>query len=254
MRALRTAIAGSALVITPALLAAQQPRQPLPTDYPQHSMARPRPVEVTPGLVAGGAPSDAVVLFDGRDLSAWVDDSGRPARWTVGDGWFAVNPGTGDIHTTRAFGDVQLHVEWSAPVPPTGTGQDRGNSGVYLQRTFEVQVLDSYHADTYADGQAGAIYGQYPPLVNPIRPPGEWNSYDILFHAPRWNPDGTLLAKARMTVLMNGIVIQDDVELTGPTAHQERPPYTRIPAQLSLELQDHHHPVRYRNIWVRELP
>jgi hypothetical protein len=253
MTSLRAASVGAALLALPALLAAQA-RQPMPTDYPQHSMDRPQPPVVTPGAAPGGAPSDAVVLFNGRDLSEWVDDSGRPARWTVGTGEFVVNPGTGGIHTRRAFGDVQLHVEWSAPTPPEGEGQERGNSGVFLMREYEVQVLDSWHNVTYADGAASAIFGQYPPLVNAVRPPGEWNAYDIIFHAPRWSANGTLAAPARMTVLVNGVVVQDNVELTGPTAYQARPPYTREADRLPIELQDHHYPVRFRNIWVRELP
>ena len=233
---------------------AAQVKQPMPTDYPQHSMDRPQPPIVAPGAALGDPPSDAVVLFNGKDLSEWVDDSGKPARWTVGKGWFQVNPGTGGIHTRRAFGDVQLHVEWSAPSPPSGEGQERGNSGVFLMREYEVQVLDSWHNVTYADGAASAIFGQYPPLVNAVRPPGEWNVYNIIFHAPRWNADGTLAAPARMSVMVNGVLVQDNVALTGPTAYQARPPYTHQADQLPIELQDHQFPVRFRNVWVRELP
>lgn len=245
-------LAGATIALAGTLSA--QVKQPMPTDYPQHSMQRPQPPVITPGATPEAPPSDATVLFDGKDLSAWVDDSGRAAPWTVGDGWFAVKPGSGDIHTRAGFGDEQLHIEWSAPTPPTGEGQDRGNSGVYLMRHYEVQVLDSYHAETYPDGQASAIYGQYPPLVNAVRAPGEWNVYDIIFHAPRWKDDGSLERPARMTVILNGVVVQDDVVLTGPTAHMVRPPYTRHADRLPIELQDHGHPVRYRNVWVRELP
>ena len=254
MRSLRIALTGAALLTIPAFLAAQQPKQPMPTDYPQHSMDRPQPPIITPGTALGDAPSDAIVLFNGKDLSEWVGDSDQPAPWTMGKGFFSVKPESGDIHTKRAFGDVQLHVEWSAPTPPKGESQERGNSGVFLMRHFEVQVLDSWHNLTYPDGQASAIYGQYPPLVNAVRPPGEWNVYNIIFHAPRWNADGSLQRPARMTVMLNGVVVQDDVELTGPTAHQQRPPYTKLPDALPIELQDHHNAVRYRNIWVRELP
>ncbi|MGB7213256.1 MAG: DUF1080 domain-containing protein [Gemmatimonadales bacterium] len=243
----------AACVAVPAALAAQA-TQPMPTDYPQHSMDRPQPPVVMAGKTLDDAPSDAVVLFGGKDLAEWVDDSGHPAQWTVGKGYFQVKPGTGDIHTKRNFGDVQLHVEWSAPTPPVGESQERGNSGVFLMQHYEVQVLDSWHNITYADGAAGSIFGQYPPLVNPIKPPGEWNVYNIVFHAPRWNADGTLASKARMTVVMNGVLVQDNVELTGPTAYQVRPPYTRLADQLPIELQDHHYPVRFRNVWVRGIP
>jgi hypothetical protein len=161
--------------------------------------------------------------------------------------------GAGGIATRQGFGDVQLHVEWAAPTPATGEGQERGNSGVYLMSTYEVQVLDSYQNVTYADGQAAAIYGQYPPLVNASRPPGQWQTYDIIFHRPRFGEGGKLLRPARVTVLHNSVLVQDDVALTGPTAHQKRPPYTPHPDRMPLLLQDHGAPVRYRNIWLREL-
>ena len=161
--------------------------------------------------------------------------------------------GTGSIHTTRAFGDCQLHVEWASPVGETGTGQDNGNSGVYLMGLYEVQVLNSYQNVTYADGQAAAIYGQYPPLVNASRPPGEWQTYDIVFHRPRFDSQGRVVSPARMTVFHNGILVQDDVALSGPTAHMTRPPYKAQADRLPLALQDHQHKVRFRDIWVREL-
>jgi hypothetical protein len=223
-----------------------------------HDRARPHPPVITPGTAstqeaAGKAPSDAIVLFDGKDLSKWHSEGNTPAKWKVADGYFEVVPHTGTLTTNQAFGDCQLHVEWASPNPPEGTDQDRGNSGVYLMGLFEVQVLDSYHSDTYADGQAGALYGQYPPLINACRPPGEWQTYDIIFHSPRFDAEGKLLRKARFTVLQNGVLIQDNVELTGPTDYAERPPYKLVPEKLPLSLQDHNHPVRYRNIWVREL-
>ena len=161
---------------------------------------------------------------------------------------------TGNITTTRGFGDVQLHIEWMSPVPAKGEGQERGNSGVFLMGIYEIQVLDSYHNATYADGAAAAIYGQYPPLVNPTRPPGQWQTYDIVFHRPRFDATGNVTRPARMTILFNGILVQDDVALTGPTAHKARPPYAKHADRLPLILQDHGDPVRYRNIWVRELP
>ncbi|HEX6537415.1 MAG TPA: DUF1080 domain-containing protein [Gemmatimonadaceae bacterium] len=227
------------------------------TDYPIHSMQRPQPVVVVPAPAGAPVPppSDAVVLFDGHDLSAWegADSAGTPAGWTVRDGYMEV-AGKQGIQTRRGFGDVQLHVEWATPTPGEGEGQERGNSGVYLMKTYEVQVLDSYHNVTYPDGQAGAIFGQYPPLVNASRPPGEWQTYDIVFHRPRFAADGALLRPARVTVLHNGVLVQDDAVLTGPTAFGVRPPYKAHPDSMPLMLQNHGFPVRFRDIWVRELP
>jgi Domain of Unknown Function (DUF1080) len=229
-----------------------------PADYPIHSMTRPQPPVVDPGPQPGmrPPPSDAVVLFDGHSLAGWhsADSAGHPARWKIADGYMEVVKGTGNIATARGFGDVQLHIEWMAPVLAQGEGQERGNSGVFLMGIYEVQVLDSYHNTTYADGHAAAIYGQYPPLVNPSRPPGEWQTYDIVFHRPRFDANGGVTRPARMTILFNGILVQDDVALTGPTAHKQRPPYHKHADRLPLILQDHGDPVRYRNIWVRELP
>jgi hypothetical protein len=156
--------------------------------------------------------------------------------------------------SARAFGDVQLHIEWATPSPARGSGQARGNSGVFLMGRYEVQVLDSYQNRTYPDGQAAAIYGQYPPLVNASRPPGEWQTYDIVFRRPRFDANGALVSPARMTVFHNGVLVQDDVELTGPSGHQSRPPYERHADRLPIRLQDHGDPVRFRYIWVRELP
>jgi hypothetical protein len=194
-----------------------------------------------------------MVLFDGTDLSKWQMERGGPPLWKVQDGYFEVVPKSGELVTTQAFGDCQLHLEWATPAPPTGTGQSRGNSGVFLMGLYEVQVLDSYQNTTYADGQAAAVYGQYPPLVNASRAPGEWQTYDIVFHRPRFEKSGKLLSPARLTVFHNGVLVQDNVTLTGPTAHKKRPPYTAHPDKLPLRLQDHGDPVRYRNIWVREL-
>ena len=220
--------------------------------------ARPVPPVITPGTAStqdaqGRAPSDAVVLFDGKDLSQWAGEDGQDAKWKVTSGYAEVLPKSGYIHTRQAFGDCQLHVEFSEPVPAEGEGQDRGNSGVFLMGLYEVQVLDSYENKTYADGQASGVYGQFPPQVNASRPPGQWQSYDIIFHAPRFDKAGKLLRPARMTVLHNGVLVQDNVELSGPTAHHERPPYKAGPDKLPLALQDHGDPVRYRNIWIRNL-
>ena len=161
--------------------------------------------------------------------------------------------GTGSIRTAQAFGDAHLHVEWASPSAGSGTGQNRGNSGVFLMSTYEVQVLDSWQNTTYPDGQAGAVYGQFPPLVNASRPPGEWQTYDIIFRAPRFDARGQVTAPARMTVLHNGILIQDNVSLLGPTTDKRRDPYTAHADKLPVLLQDHAHPVRFRNIWIREL-
>jgi hypothetical protein len=219
---------------------------------------RPVPSVVTPGTPSaqekpGMPPADAIVLFDGKDLSNWVDNKGGPARWKVVNGAIEVAPGTGDIHTRQPFGDCQLHVEWAEPNPPHETDQARGNSGVYLMSRYELQVLDSYQNKTYADGEAGAIYGQFPPLVNVSLPPGQWQTYDIIFHGPRFGADGKLLRPARVTVLQNGVLVQDHVSLTGPTDYQARPPYKPHPEKMPLLLQDHDQPVQFRNIWIREL-
>ena len=220
-----------------------------------HDMNRPLPPVVNPGPAGPPvpAPSDAVVLFDGKDLSLWENAKGGPAGWKVENGYMEVVAKTGSIRTKKGFGNCQLHIEWAAPALVSGEGQERGNSGVFLMDTYEVQVLDSFNNRTYADGQAAAIYGQYPPLVNASRGPGEWQTYDIIFHGPRFDADGKLVEPARMTVFHNGVLVHDNVELTGPTAHKARPPYRAHADKLPLSLQDHGNPVRYRNIWLRAL-
>ena len=224
-----------------------------------HDRSRPAPPIVEAGTAStqdqpGRPPSDAIVLFDGKDLSRWKNQQGDgPAPWKVADGYFEVAKGTGVIQTVQGFGSCQLHLEWSSPSPAVGSDQDRGNSGVYLMQQYEVQILDSYQNATYPDGQAAAVYGQYAPLVNASRPPGQWQSYDIAFRAPRFDAEGKLLRPARVTVFHNGVLVQDAVDLTGPTMHKARPPYKAHPDKLPLLLQDHDHPVRFRNIWIREL-
>lgn len=243
-----------ALGLMVAMPANAQSRNPIYWDV--HDSTRTRPPVVEPGPAPAEpqpAPSDATVLFDGSDLENWEHPDGSAASWIVENGYMQVKPGSGPIQTTDGFGDVQLHVEWMVPSSVEGEGQDRGNSGVFLMSTYEIQVLDSHENQTYADGQAGAIYGQYPPLVNAMRPQGEWQTYDIVFRRPHFDENGTVIEPARFTVYHNGILVQDNVELTGPTAWKDRPPYEAHASQLPLQLQDHDHPVRFRNIWLREL-
>ena len=214
---------------------------------------------VTPGTfptadAPGRAPSDAAVLFDGHDLSAWTDDHGHPAAWKLADG--AVSPSGGSIRSVREFGDVQVHVEFAEPVPARGHGQERGNSGVFLQGLYEVQVLDSDGDRTYPDGQAAAIYGQSPPQVNAARPSGEWQTYDIVFTVARFDADGSLQKPAYLTVFHNGVLVQNHVALLGPTINGALAKYGAkpLPATGPLGLQDHGEAVRFRSVWIRPLP
>jgi len=207
----------------------------------------PEPPIVDPGP-PGGAPSDAIVLFDGKDLSAWQDARGGPARWEVRDGMLIVN-GTGNIFTKQEFGACQLHLEWCAPPPEGKTGQARGNSGVYLQGRYEIQILDSYQNRTYPKGQAGALYGNFPPLVNACRKPGEWQTYDIVFQPPLPGPNGEIIP-GFITVIHNGVLVQNHVPVkNATTAAAFRGPVAKGP----LMLQDHGCSVRFRNIWIRRL-
>jgi hypothetical protein len=194
------------------------------------------------------------VLFDGTDLHQWRAADGGPATWVIRDGVIESVPESGYLYSADGFGDMQLHLEWASPAQPEGEGQQRGNSGLFLMGKYELQVLDSFANTTYADGQAAAIYGQYPPLVNACLPPGQWQSYDVIFRRPRFDQQGDLLAPARMTVTHNGILVQDNRALWGPTSWLKHRPYTMHADRLPLALQDHGNPVRYRNIWLRELP
>jgi hypothetical protein len=213
---------------------------------------------VTPGAASAmgmGPPSDATVLFNGKDLSGWIGTSG-PAPWEVRDGVLTVKKGTGDIRTQRSFHDIQLHIEWRIPQGISGEGQHRGNSGVFLNDRYEIQILDSYQHRTYADGQAGAVYGQVAPLVNAMRPPGEWNTFDVMFTAPRFYDNGKILLPARVTVLQNGVLIQNNAEVFGSTGAWGKPGYHDAQDSGPIRLQDHPgpgEPVSFRNIWVREL-
>ena len=249
------AIAGTAVTMTQQknLGYDNTPMQP-DGKWRVHDGTRPQPRMVTPGPGAGmaAAPADAIVLIgaDGS-LSAWQDEKGGTPAW-INSGGGVVQTGKGSIQTKESFGDIQLHVEFATPSEVKGDSQGRGNSGVYLAGKFEIQVLDSYNNPTYPDGQAAAMYGQFPPLVNASRPPGEWQAYDITFTAPRFTGD-KLDAPAMVTVLHNGIVVQNARAFWGPTAHQKIDPYTPDSARGPIRLQDHQNPVRYRNIWLRKL-
>lgn len=204
------------------------------------------PAVVAPGA-AGQPPSDAVVLFNGEDLSGWENAE----NWKIVDG--AMVSGKGNVVSKASFGDCQLHIEWSAPTPAKGSSQGRGNSGVFLMNNYEIQILDSYENKTYFDGQAGAIYKQTPPQVNAMRPPGEWNVYDIIWTAPRFADDGSLKSPAYITALHNGVLILNHFELKGDTPFNRPPAYKKHADRLPIRLQDHGNPVRFRNIWVREI-
>ncbi|WP_153559277.1 3-keto-disaccharide hydrolase [Roseimaritima sediminicola] len=206
-----------------------------------------RPPVVDPGKTDDAPPSDAVVLFDGTNLDAWKNGE----NWEVRDG--VAYSGKGQIVSKEVFGDCQVHIEWSAPLPVKGSGQGRGNSGVFLMGRYEIQVLDSYDNETYYDGQAGAIYKQTPPQVNAMRKPGQWNTYDIIWTAPRFAEDGSLESPAYITALHNGVVILNHFQLKGDTPYNRPPEYRQHAAEGPLALQDHGNPVRFRNIWVRPL-
>jgi hypothetical protein len=232
------------------------------THWHVHDPARPYAPVIAPGATPGAPPSDAIILFDGHDLSHWTGLVGRADRtatvsdvapqWKVSGGILEVVPHTSDIATKEKFGNVQLHLEWSEPPNITGSSQGRGNSGVLLMDRYEVQVLDPWQNPTYSDGSAAAVYGQTPPLVNPGRRPGEWNTYDILFTAPRFDGD-KLLTPAYVTVLFNGVVVQNHTEILGPTQHRKLAHYVPQPAEAPLVLQNHNQFVRFRNIWIRRL-
>jgi hypothetical protein len=212
----------------------------------------PKVKKITPGGLPGEAPSDAIVLFDGKDLSKWTTLNGAEAKWEVKDGAMTVVKGAGDIKTRQAFGDMQLHIEWRSPAQIESEGQGRGNSGIFLQERYELQVLDSYESQTYSNGQAGAVYKQHIPLVNATRRPGEWQTYDIIFTAPRFSENGKVIAHGYVTVLHNGVLVQNHVQIWGPTEYRGLPVY-QPHGKASIQLQDHGNPVSFRNVWVREL-
>jgi hypothetical protein len=234
-------------LLSSALVIGQTQKTPASTE-----LWEPVPPVVTPGE-GTNAPSDAIVLFDGTNLNEWINEKGEPAGWIVADGCMTVKPGTGSIKTKKGFGDCQLHIEWRTPAEVKGDGQDRGNSGIYLQNRYEVQVLDCYNNKTYCNGQTGSIYKQSIPLVNACKKPGEWQVYDIIYMAPRFSENGRIAIPAHITVLHNGVLIQNNFEIQGPTDPLGLHPYVQHGYREPLFLQDHENPVSYRNIWIREL-
>ncbi len=260
----------AAIAVLPSTGMAAEAHEPVGyTDTPMlpsgkwhvHDPDRPQPTPVTPGTCStqeepGKPPADAIVLFDGHDLSKWEDSKGQPSGWVVQDGYMMVPPKNtphgGEIRTKQEFGDVQLHVEFATPNPPHGESQGRGNSGVFLLGRYEFQVLDSYHNRTYADGSAASMYGQYPPLVNASRPPGEWQVYDIIFTAPHFE-NGKVVKPAYLTAFHNGVLVHNHDAYLGPSGHKILAKYRPHPETGPIALQDHGSPIRYRNIWVRPL-
>jgi len=226
----------------------------LPSGWCVHDSDRPHPPVVTPAPAGEpvAPPADALVLFDGKDLSKWTGNGGK-ASWKVENGFMEVNR-TGDIQTRDSFGDCQLHIEFATPSPAKGDSQGRGNSGVFFFGRYEVQVLDSFENVTYADGQCASIYGQYPPMVNASRKPGEWQTYDIHFRAPRFDDKGNCVKPAVVTVVHNGIVVHMAREYLGETNHRALPNWNAHGEKGQIRLQDHGDPVRFRNVWIRELP
>ncbi|MGZ5221966.1 MAG: 3-keto-disaccharide hydrolase [Chitinophagaceae bacterium] len=214
----------------------------------------PVPKIITP-VIGNKPPSDAVVLFDGKDLSQWqTEKDGSPAKWSLEkEGVMTVKKGAGNVKTRQGFGSCQLHIEWRTPSTIEGEGQGRGNSGIFLMGLYELQVLDSYNNSTYSNGQAGSIYKQLIPLVNASLKPGEWQEYDVIFTAPKFKTDGSLVSPARITVLHNGVLVQNNVELKGGTVYIGQPSYKAHSDKEPLVLQDHGNPISFRNIWVREL-
>jgi hypothetical protein len=261
---MNTKISIIAIFLSAGILLAADAKKPGYTNSPiipgtkwhVHDPARPYPPIVKPGeRFSHGAqpPSDAVVLFDGKDFSKWQSARGGEVTWKIENDYMEVTPKSGIIRTKDEFGDFQLHLEWATPSKVESEGQGRGNNGVNIFGRYEVQILDSYENVTYADGQAGALYGQFPPLVNSSKPPGEWQTYDIIFESPRWDESGKLLRKAAMTVIHNGCVIHHRTELHGGTTHLRVVDYKPHPPKGRIELYEHGNPVRFRNIWIRPL-
>jgi hypothetical protein len=252
----KTLTTAAAVVFSAALFAQTKPEET--------EVWEPVPVVVTSGKVNTDAPSDAIILFNGKNLDQWVSvkDPAQPASWKVAGNAFTVDKNGGNIQTKRSFTNYQLHLEWQVPKNITGTGQGRGNSGLFLASTgpgddgYELQILDNYNNKTYVNGQAGSIYKQTPPLVNANKKPGEWQTYDVIWTAPHFNADGSLLSPARVTVFFNGILVQNNTELQGPTKYIGKATYEKAHGACPIKLQAHgdkSEPLSFRNIWIREL-
>jgi hypothetical protein len=252
----RILVASAAVILTSTAFAQNKPEDT--------EVWSPVPKVVTPGKCTADAPADAILLFNGKNLDEWesVNNPGQPAKWKVADNVITVDKSTGNIQTKRKFNDYQLHIEYRVPANITGTGQARGNSSIFLasigpgDEGYELQVLDNYNNATYVNGQAGSIYKQTPPLVNACRKPGEWQSYDVVWTAPRFNDDGSVKSPARVTVLHNGVLVQNNTELKGPTRYIGKATYEKAHGSSAIKLQSHgdkSEPLSFRNIWVREL-
>lgn len=230
-------------------------QSPMPMKPEMTEIWEPQVEVIQPGEKQGAPPSDAILLFDGADLNNWVSqaDTTKAAPWEIKDGYFEVVPGTGGIQTKMKFGDCQIHIEWSAPDKVENSGQGRGNSGLFFQDRYELQILDSYNNRTYANGQAASIYKDHPPLVNTMRSPEEWNTYDVIYTAPRFKENGKLDSPARITVLHNGVVVQNNVTIHGLTLYTGLHNYPEAHGKDVISLQDHGTPVQFRNIWIRKL-
>jgi hypothetical protein len=241
------------LILTAALATTYGFSQERKGDPTLTEIWNPVPKVVSPGKTSQDAPADALVLFNGKDFSAWTGKGGKPVEWTIADGAMTVKGGSGEIISKQGFGDCQFHIEWRTPTVVKGEGQGRGNSGIFLMGKYELQVLDSYNNKTYSNGQAGSIYKQLVPLVNVSRAPGEWQTYDIIFTAPRFATDGRLQSQARITVLHNGVLVQNNQAIWGGTEYIGIAEYKPHSMKEPLVLQDHGDLVSFRNIWIREL-
>jgi len=250
---MKTKILSFLLLFVAAVVVAQE--EPMEMSHEMTEVWDPEVPVITPGETTSDAPSDAIILFDGENLSSeWTNQNGGEPGWEVADGCVTVKKGAGIIKTKRVFDDVQLHIEWRTPSEVVGKSQGRGNSGIFFQGQYELQVLDSYDNRTYRNGQAGSIYKQYAPLVNVCKKPGEWQTYDIIYMAPRFNEDGSYFTPPTMTVLQNGVLVQNHSEIRGPTVFIGIPEYSvKKHGAGSITLQDHNNPTSYRNIWIREL-
>lgn len=224
----------------------------LPNGWQVHDMTRPMPSNVLPGALSSNAPSDAIVLFDGTNMDQWRGSKSKKVTWILNDGYMEVTPKTGSIASKQKFGDMQLHLEWAAPAKVIEKAQRRGNSGVFLMGRYEIQIMDCWENTAYPDGMTGAVYGQTPALVNACRKPGEWQSYDIIFTAPKFK-DGKIVENGRVTAFLNGVLVQLNTEILGGTQHNKLPKKLVHSAKESLVLQNHGQKVRFKNIWVREL-